>query len=278
MAKTNAVNRSIKFNSNKQVFITTPQTKAKATTSSIQTLADTGATDTLIRLSDVPNDLKLEEPKNLIVELPNHATIQPIASASFSISPTGPHIDAHIFRDGDLSQSLTAIAPLCAQDCSATFTDTTIRICDNTGLTKLLGHRDPQSNLWSLPLPVHPTSTPTLLDRAASMPRSEVRHAHLAMRHELDADYVAFTHACLGYPAVSTLINAVKQNWLSTFPRITAKMIAANPPNQLATAQGHLDRTRRGMQSTKQPAVPEPRNLPTHDTSTADIDTERRHF
>jgi len=97
------------------------------------------------------------------------------------------------------------------------------------------------------------------------------------MRHELDADFVQFAHACFGYPAVSTFLNAVKNNWLSTFPRITAKMIAANPPNQVATAQGHLDRTRRSMKTTKIPAPPTSlppatTELPAEDTDTFDSD------
>lgn len=90
------------------------------------------------------------------------------------------------------------------------------------------------------------------------------------MKHELNADFVQFTHACFGYPAVSTLLHAARRGWLTTFPRITAHMISTNPPNQLATAKGHLDRTRRNLQTT-QPSVP-PTTLPPPSTITTDSD------
>ena len=90
------------------------------------------------------------------------------------------------------------------------------------------------------------------------------------MKHELNADFVQFTHACFGYPAVSTLLHAARRGWLTTFPRITANMISTNPPNQLATAKGHLDRTRRNLQTT-QPSVP-PTTLPPPSIITTDSD------
>ena len=54
-------------------------------------------------------------------------------------------------------------------------------------------------------------------------------------------------------------------------------MIAANPQNQIATAQGHLDRTRRSMKTTKIPAPPTSlppatTELPAEDTDTFDSD------
>jgi len=71
------------------------------------------------------------------------------------------------------------------------------------------------------------------------------------MSNQLDADYVEWMAATLGGPVTSTLLKAAKKGYLSSFPRITYKMIAANPPNAVATAMGHLDHTRQGQHSTK---------------------------
>jgi hypothetical protein len=113
------------------------------------------------------------------------------------------------------------IGPLCNQGCTATFTQRDVTITDVTGNRILHGTKEPHATLWSLPLPVPPL-------RSAS--------AQNVIRHELDAEFVEFVHACFGFPAVSTFLAAAKRNYLSSFPRITHAMIAANRPNSIATA------------------------------------------
>jgi len=75
--------------------------------------------------------------------------------------------------------------------------------------------------------------------------------AFAAIHHELNADYVNFCHAMLGSPPVSSLLKAFRRGYLSSLPRLTATMVAANPPVSIATARGHLDLTRQGQQSTR---------------------------
>ncbi len=62
-----------------------------------------------------------------------------------------------------------------------------------------------------------------------------------------NATYVRYVHACLGYPSSSTFLRAVTLGFITgteQFPRLTAKMVRRHLPNALATAKGHLDRTR----------------------------------
>jgi hypothetical protein len=54
-------------------------------------------------------------------------------------------------------------------------------------------------------------------------------------------------------------------------------MITENMPNPVATAQGHLDRTRRGMRST-QPKPPTPPAAPTTDDETPYVEDEYQHI
>jgi hypothetical protein len=69
------------------------------------------------------------------------------------------------------------------------------------------------------------------------------------IHHQLNADYVAFFHAAFGSPPITTFISALRKGFLGNLPRLTSKMVMANPPNSLATAKGHLDLTRQGLHS-----------------------------
>jgi hypothetical protein len=61
------------------------------------------------------------------------------------------------------------------------------------------------------------------------------------------ATYVRFIRVCLEYPSPSTFLHAVTAGFITgpdQFPRLTTKMVRKKLPNALATAKGHLDRTR----------------------------------
>ena len=69
-----------------------------------------------------------------------------------------------------------------------------------------------------------------------------------------DKKYVKFTHASFGSPAISTLLRAIRKGYLLTLPRLTSALVCKHLPNTVATALGHLDRRRQGLDSTT--AVP----------------------
>ena len=193
-----------------------------------------------MRLSDVPPEAITHVKRPLTVALPNGHVIRSIAQTTLPVPSSAVAIDAHIFSDVDLHESLTALGPLCNQGCTAILTQTDVTILDPTGTRILHGTKAPHETLWPLPLPTFGTSPP---------------RAHNVIRHELDAEFVAFVHASFGFPAVSTFLAAAKRNYLDSFPRITAAMISANRPNAVATARGHLDQTRHSMRSTS-PVLP----------------------
>ena len=59
-----------------------------------------------------------------------------------------------------------------------------------------------------------------------------------------------------GSPAVSTFLRALRLQWLDTIPRLTAALVSAHRPNSVATALGHLDQKRQGLDSTTKPRPP----------------------
>jgi hypothetical protein len=69
------------------------------------------------------------------------------------------------------------------------------------------------------------------------------------------AELVAYSHATLFSPALSTLEHALKKGYVRNFPGLTAKTLRRHPPQSVATAKGHLDQTRKKLRSTK-PRVP----------------------
>ncbi len=66
-----------------------------------------------------------------------------------------------------------------------------------------------------------------------------------------DRKFVQFTYASFGSPAISTYRRAIRKGYLSTIPRLTSALFGKHTPNSVATAMGHLDRRRQGLDSTK---------------------------
>ena len=56
-----------------------------------------------------------------------------------------------------------------------------------------------------------------------------------------------------GSPAPSTLLRALRKGYLSTLTRFTSALFSKHKPHTVATAMGHLDRRRQGLDSTSPP-------------------------
>ena len=213
----------------------------------IRTIADTGSTDLLIRLDDMPCGSRLDNTKPFQVKLPNGKFIDSIGHTVIQLPHSTVALKAHVFDNNTLGTSLLSISELASQGCTTTFDNTSVTVSDRHGRTILQGTKAPADKLWCIPLPIG--QSPALPVHPA---------ANLAIHNTTHAEYVKFTHATFGSPPTSTLYKAAKNGWLSNFPRITAKMISMNDPNAIATAKGHLDRVRQRQYST-QPANSSPR-------------------
>lgn len=64
-------------------------------------------------------------------------------------------------------------------------------------------------------------------------------------------ELVAFAHAALFSPSLTTLTRAVQNNFLHDFPGLTTKTLRDHPPITAATEMGHLDQVRKNLRSTK---------------------------
>lgn len=168
------------------------------------------------------------------VSMPNGTIIHSTEIAELDIPclPAAARI-VHIFPDL-ASVSLISIGQLCDAGCEATFTATSVIISHNQQVV-LTGSRSAATRLWNLPL-----TTPTPADQANAM--------HLSAT---PAELVAFAHAALFSPAISTLTTALDRNYITGFPGLTKTLLKKHPPISDAMVKGHLDQVRKNSNSTK---------------------------
>ena len=109
----------------------------------------------------------------------------------------------------------------------------TITLLDSTVMK---GFRSPTTRLWNLqlPTPVAPLSGSALAAQHSATP----------------AELVAFAHASLFSPALSTLSTALTNGYVKDFPGLTAKLLRKHPPRSVAMVKGHLDQSRKNLRWT----------------------------
>ena len=122
--------------------------------------------------------------------------------------------------------SLLSIGQLCDSGYMINFDKSTMQVSFH-GACVLQGKRP----ICSPPLPVHTTAA------AIGTPKM--------------AELVAFAHATLFSPALSTLEIALQKVYLTNFPGLTVNTLRRNPPWSPATVKGHLDQIQQNRQSTQ---------------------------
>jgi hypothetical protein len=201
-------------------------------------IADCGATHTFIASHDTDKLQHVQKNNTdpITVSLPNGAHIKSLTTGYLPTAPHLPPIPGYVFPADALNRSLLSMADYTNMGCTVTLTKTKISITH--GDTELLaGTKAPTDKLWTIDLPTQQTTS--------------AMSANTVIHHQNNADAVAFWSAALGNPSDSTLVRALSKGYLTNIPRITASMVAANRPNSMATAKGHLDLTRQGIRSTK---------------------------
>jgi Reverse transcriptase (RNA-dependent DNA polymerase) len=151
--------------------------------------------------------------------------------------------------------SLLSIGQLCDAGCTVEFTQHNVTIAYHNE-TILTGSRTPPLGLWHLQLPpMHHTANSAI---GAARP----------------AELVAFAHAALFSPALSTLDTALTKGYITNVPGLTAALLRKYPPQSAPMIKGHLDQVRQNSQSTKPVSPPDtddafPMLLTEHDTALA---------
>ena len=193
----------------------------------------------LIRQSDASLLTITLQPAAMDVKLPNGSVITSLHAGTFSLPNLPTPVPAYIFSDQSLDTSLLSISELCNLGCVATFSATGCVITHHD--TVVLECSKPSAaKLWHFSLPSLPFAPSVNATRLLSSDRS----------------FVLFAHAAFGSPALSTFLRAVRLGYLCHWPRLTSHLLQTFLPHTIATAQGHLNQRRQGLDSTRSPPTP----------------------
>ena len=244
-----------------------------ASSSKVLANADSGASENYLTLSDMKilRDIKASSPtERIAVEVANGTLIYSTHHGYLDVPAHGPMM-AHIFPQ--LKGSLLSISELVHVGLHVTYCKNFVTAFDNKDDIILQGNRDIRTGLWMVDLQSL-IKTPAQQNEMSTLSTSSNgsdHRANLTVRLDSVADFVNFWHGAFGSPALSTFIPAVEKGFIR-IPGLTASKIRRHPPNPLATAYGHLDATRKGFRSTKQPVAP----LPSIKTTPDDLEDDNQ--
>jgi hypothetical protein len=114
----------------------------------------------------------------------------------------------------------------------------------------LTGTRSSITRLWNLDVPSPAAAPPTSVantPQVASVPSTAnavINNPNLAAR-------IAFYHASMFSPAISTWCAAIDAGHFTSWPELTSAQVRQYPPQSIAMVKGHLDQERANVRSTK---------------------------
>ena len=184
--------------------------------------------------------------KPSIINLPDGETIQSTHTCKLDIpSLPAEATRAHIVP-GLAHTSLVSIKVLCDAGCNVQYNG---KHCLVYYKRKLVwkGKREATTKLWVLPL--EPNT------RAEHLPYQtegrDTEYAANAYQMTSKAALIKYLHQCLFCPPKLTLLKAIRNNQLTTWPGLTTEAVEIYLPNHApAIDKRHMRRQRKGLQST----------------------------
>lgn len=137
----------------------------------------------------------------------------------------------HIFPE--LNKSLISVKQFCDSGCTVLFTKPKAYV-SYLGKIILVATICPTTGLWLVPLSTSPQNACNIVTSPTKL-----------------ADMVAFSHATLFSPAISTLQQALDNGYITGFPGLTSANLKKFPPQSIAMHKGHMDQSRKNQRSTK---------------------------
>ena len=221
---------------------------------------DSGCSDSILRKSDAELITTIDTGSpHIDVMFPNGAHASAAGKGTIQHN-TNLSIPVHVFPDGTINKSLLAVADYCNAGCTVTFTATGATVTRGEH-TVLQSHKSPTERLWEVP--IHQLTPPTT-------DTPYITSANHVVTLQYDAERVAFWHAAMGCPPVSTFQRAVSRGFLGTLPQLTGAMVRANPPLNVATPKGHLHLNRQQAKRHPPPTSTSNGAMNTEDTTDTD--------
>ena len=215
-------------------------------------IADSGATDHfLVRDATVSNIRPARNP--ITITQPDGKLSKSTHECDLDLPqlPLAARIKGHIVP-AFANASLVSIRRLVDAGCQVLFDMHEVRVLHN-GRCILTGHRCPKTELWLLPVS-HKHDEPTFdVITPSAAPLKAAAHNAYTMRTKQQA--MKFIHQSLFSPPIPTLLRAIENNQLKTFPHIqNTKAVRRHLAEAPATAKGHMKKPRAGIRSTRKQA------------------------
>ena len=138
---------------------------------------------------------------------------------------------AHIFPDLK-NKELLSISMFCDNGCLALFDDKKVYIIDKINNKNTMhGTRDNKLSLYMVPL------TPEKNENMMECKVPERHFTRSVYEEKSKTDLCTFPHLALWSPCTSTLINEIKNNFLSTWPELTKQLVLKFLPKSEATTK-----------------------------------------
>ena len=162
-----------------------------------------------------------------------------------------PHLPAaaqkvHLFPN--MGRALLTITVLCDHSCQAIFEASGLVIKNKSTVCNVLtGTQDMATGLWIVDLATHSmTHNPELAvaDPATLTANSEISSKTMP-------EHIQFLHAALGYPVLTTFIDAIENGHYTSITELTTACAQKYLKQSAATIKGHLEMTQKNAVSTR---------------------------
>ena len=265
-------------------------------------IADTGATSIFV-MEGTPMENVQPTAHPITINLPDGKKVLSTHTCDIRIPGLPTVLTGHIVP-GIKMASLFGIRVLCNAGCTVTFDAAKCVVKYNTKVI-LRGYKDPSTDLWTLPLT--PTQVCTTQGTPVRVPHVELQAApsrkscvsldaslmmydpptvaalsrpgpcigrapHIdfagfSYARTTKANAVKFAHQGICNPPISSLLKAIKANFLKGAPNLDLFTVRKYLMSSPATSKGHMKRPRKGLRSTTK-LTPKPITNPTPQCST----------
>ena len=210
------------------------------------------------------------------VQLPNADCISTTAKGTLPLKAKLPASATTTYVLPQLQTSLISLGQLADAGCHICLDKNTLKVFRNFKRI-LTGHRNKSDGLWDIPLlPQNGNVTKTF------SPYLHKSNVIIPKRTNIST-LLQYMHASLFSPTKSTLLKAIHNGNFIGWPGLTTNNVSKFLHETTATALGHMDQERQGLQSTKSPHYqhdcffPTKANKPTNEIIATIIDFKKAH-
>ena len=164
----------------------------------------------------------------------NNTTMNSTTTRQLNLSLDLPAIaqQGHAFKEMD--KSLVLVPVLWDAGCQVLFGEYKVQVIRNNKVI-IEGDCDAVTNLWLILLENNNSYT----DKQPQSAYIQIQHtSNSAYRQKSASHLQAFHHASLGAPVVTTLIRAINNDWLTSFPGLIADGVRKHLPKQFKLQWG----------------------------------------